>query len=384
MRIAAITMVYNEAVLLPYFLRHYEYLDEIYVLYEIDSTDDTLKILKQASNVIVKNCHAEGGLDDIDKVNLINNILHTIKADWVYVVDCDEFIFPPQESPASFLNRQDRENYNAVLAGMFQVYRHRTDKDLNPSLPPVPQRIHGDTDLFSTVIDTNKDANVNYIKPIVVKPSSEIRFQPGNHAVEGNIRISPEIYIGAHWQMADPSLAIDRRVKNKARMSERNKRLGMGYQHWDITEEWIRAECDRHLDNPLIKELDLFSKKSSKSYNLLIMRIANRAIAYEMERMKQRLQAKLESKDVRIHRLESRILRLQSQIQQIQQSIPMQLVNRYQKVINKLLPPNTHCRRPYELMLSSIRVILNKGWKGFFREVRAYLLSKRDRASKQQ
>jgi len=73
-----------------------------------------------------------------------------------------------------------------------------------------------------------------------------------------------------------------------------------------------------------------------------------------------------------------------AQINQIQQSIPMQLVNRYQKVINKLLPPSTRCRRPYELMLSSIRVILNEGWKGFFREVRAYLLSKRDRASNQQ
>lgn len=261
-RIAAVTMVYNEALLLPYFLRHYNCLDEIYVLYETDSTDDTLNILKQSSNVIVKNSHIEGGLDSIDKVNLINNTLHTIEADWVYVVDCDEFIFSPQESPYDFLSRQDCENYSIVRAGMFQVYRHKTDKDLDPSLPPIPQRVHGDPDLFSTAEGPHKPRNAFYVKPIVVKPSSDIRFQPGNHVAEGDIRVSPELYVGAHWQMADPSIAIDRRIKNRVRMSERNKRLGMGWQHWDITEEWIRAECDRHLDDPLIDELYSFSDKS--------------------------------------------------------------------------------------------------------------------------
>ncbi|EQD53561.1 Glycosyl transferase, family 2 domain protein, partial [mine drainage metagenome] len=42
-KIAAVTMVYNEALLLPYFLRHYRYLDEIHALYETDSTDESTK-----------------------------------------------------------------------------------------------------------------------------------------------------------------------------------------------------------------------------------------------------------------------------------------------------------------------------------------------------
>jgi len=195
MKIAAVMMVYNEALILPYFLRHYNYLDEIHVLYETDSTDDTLKILNQTPNVVIKNCHIEGGLDDIEKVNLINDTLHAIKTDWVYVVDSDEFIFPPKESPNDFLSRQ---NYDVVRAAMFQVYRHRTDKDLDLSLPPIPQRIHGDPDLFSTVEEPNRARNAAYIKPIVVKRSSKIRFLPGNHAVEGNVKIFPEFYTGAH------------------------------------------------------------------------------------------------------------------------------------------------------------------------------------------
>jgi len=61
----------------------------------------------------------------------------------------------------------------------------------------------------------------------------------------------------------------------------------------------------------------------------------------------------------------------------------MQLLNRYRRVIEKLLSSGTRRRRYYELGLTGIRVILNEGWKSFFREVRAYLQRKRDRASKQ-
>ena len=257
-RIAALTMVYNEALILPYFLRHYQYLDEIHVLYETDSMDETLDILNQAKNVVIEKCHIEGGLDDLKNINLINNTLHDIKADWVYVVDPDEFIFPLNESPYDFLKRQ---NYDVVRAAMFQVYRHRTDKDLDPRFPPIPQRIHGDPDLFSTVQEPNQPPNAAYIKPNVVRPSSRIRFDPGKHKVKGNQLISRECYMGAHWNMADPSIALRRRMEQKARMSETNKAHQLGRQNFGVTEERIRAICERHLDDPLIDALCSFSEE---------------------------------------------------------------------------------------------------------------------------
>ncbi len=255
MKIAAVTMVYNEALLLPYFLRHYEYLDEIHVLHETDSNDGTSEILEGASNVIIYRVHIEGGLDDIDKVNLINETLHGMQADWVYVLDCDEFIFPLHESPHSFLARQECD---VVRAAMFQVYRHRSDSDLDPSLPPVPQRVHGDADVFSTAEGENRCSNALYIKPIVVKPSAEIEFRPGNHSLSSTRETSPEFFLGAHWAMADPEVAINRRLKNRSRISGRNRTLRMTWQHWNVTEEWIRQECEQHLDDPVIEELRSF------------------------------------------------------------------------------------------------------------------------------
>jgi hypothetical protein len=75
------------------------------------------------------------------------------------------------------------------------------------------------------------------------------------------------------------------------------------------------------------------------------------------------LETSLQEKDFQIHILEF-------QIQQIQRSIPMQLINRYQRVVEKLLPRNTRRRYYYELGLTGIRAILNEGWHSFWHKFR--------------
>jgi len=88
------------------------------------------------------------------------------------------------------------------------------------------------------------------------------------------------------------------------------------------------------------------------------------------------LEADLQEKVSQIHSLKF-------QIQQIQHSIPMQLVNRYQRIVERLLRSGTRRRRYYELVPTGMRVILNEGWKSFFRKVKARLLDKRNGANKQ-
>jgi FkbM family methyltransferase len=63
---------------------------------------------------------------------------------------------------------------------------------------------------------------------------------------------------------------------------------------------------------------------------------------------------------------DAQITNLQAQIQQMQHSIPMQLVSKYQRMVEKLLRRGTLRRYYYELGLTGIRVILNEGWGSFF------------------
>ena len=93
----------------------------------------------------------------------------------------------------------------------------------------------------------------------------------------------------------------------------------------------------------------------------------------EQDRQISSLETNLQEKVAQIDSLEFQIDSLEFQIQQIQQTIPIQLVNRYERVIEKLLRPGTHRRHYYELGLSGIRVILNEGWKSFFRKAGARL-----------
>ncbi len=79
---------------------------------------------------------------------------------------------------------------------------------------------------------------------------------------------------------------------------------------------------------------------------------------------------------------DSQIAELAGFLQQIQRGIVMQLLKRYQRIVEKLLCPGTRKRYYYELALTGIRVILNEGWKSFLREMRAYIRSKRTRTNK--
>jgi len=96
------------------------------------------------------------------------------------------------------------------------------------------------------------------------------------------------------------------------------------------------------------------------------------------------LEASLEEKVSQISSLEasleekvSQISSLEAQIQQIHRGIVVQLLSRYQRVIEKLLRPGTRRRYYYELGLAGIRVILNEGWHSFWRKAKLWLRVKK-------
>jgi coenzyme F420 hydrogenase subunit beta len=85
------------------------------------------------------------------------------------------------------------------------------------------------------------------------------------------------------------------------------------------------------------------------------------------------LESNLQQKSAQITSLESdlqqksaHISSLEIQIQQINHGIVMQLLSRYQRVVNKLLPLGSRRRNCYELGLSAIRIIINEGWGRFW------------------
>ncbi len=260
MKIEIITSMYNEEFLLPFFLKHYAWVDRINVIYDEDSTDNTLNILKATKNVNILPFSFPNLKDEdlrIKKTNSVYMKLH--ECDWVLLPDADEFIF---------IKRSDfnKINSSVVSAKLFNIYRHITEKDLNIGKPIREQRRHG---VFEKL----------YNKPIIVKSGLNIEWTPGLHNIVTGIGVVRKIkksgvfkkikrktnflinnsiindygIIGAHWSNADVSFCVDRRIKaGRDRQSKVNLKKKYGIQNHGIVEEDVLNECREHQNDPMV------------------------------------------------------------------------------------------------------------------------------------
>ncbi len=241
-KITVISQFYNDALLAPLFFRHYGYADEIRILLETDTNDNTRDICLRYPNVIVEDVHCPGGHDDRCKTDNVNRTVAKIKEGWITPVDSDEFIFPEgKEDVRKFLERQTAD----VLVGTYwYVYRHRNDTDIDFNRDIIPQRTHG---------------SWSFTKIGAFRTSAGIELTIGSHWFVGEHSCSKDRYVGAHWNMADKEIA-HRRLVSRDRMSPNNRKRGYGRHNFYITEDGLIQILQNHLDDPEIPELAVWRK----------------------------------------------------------------------------------------------------------------------------
>ena len=71
-RYETISCVFNEEFLLPYYFKHYDFCDRFNILYDIDSTDNTLDILRNNPKVNLIPFEFPDGMDEALKIKFIN------------------------------------------------------------------------------------------------------------------------------------------------------------------------------------------------------------------------------------------------------------------------------------------------------------------------
>jgi hypothetical protein len=246
MKIEVIVMMYQEATLAPLFLDHYSFANKISVLLDVDTTDNTKGICNQFPNAEVHPFKFPDMMDDEIKQYAINRAALMSKADWLIVVDADEFVFNPDlaSTVPAYLSVVPEP---IVYADMWQIYRHKTEKPIDSSKPALLQRRHGDPDT------DNLPLHHAYKKPCVVRGGFGIQWIPGVHMLTHgqNLPVSKRRLKGTHWAMADADLAIQRRIYGrKLRQSQNNLKKKLSFQNHEITEEQIKAECNAHENDP--------------------------------------------------------------------------------------------------------------------------------------
>jgi glycosyltransferase involved in cell wall biosynthesis len=97
MIVHAFTMVHNEEILMPYFMRHYKTFCQKITVFDNESSDRTAEIAKDAGAEVIP--ISTGGKHDVEVLRSVMNEKYRVSrgiADWVVCAEGDEFYWHPQ------------------------------------------------------------------------------------------------------------------------------------------------------------------------------------------------------------------------------------------------------------------------------------------------
>ena len=249
MKISVVTSFFNGDLMIPYFMSHYSYADEIIVLFNDHGKPlnvTTRKLISSYPNVRIESfAYPQKKTDYAFAVDVVNQTVAKLDSDWAIVASADELVFPVgMQGAREALRDADGE---FIKVHLWWILRHRTDPDLDPTLPAIWQRRHGNP----------VREGVGCIKPLIIRPGRNIKFSVGGHGCY----IAPNVYPipssirfdGAHWLHADPTIAVQRRLRGRREnVSQRSLKDGMGVHMFNITESEELELCSQFLDAPQV------------------------------------------------------------------------------------------------------------------------------------
>ena len=236
MNITIYTITYNEEKMLPFFLDYYSTFASKIVIYDNESTDNTVEIAKKHPLVDdVYSVSTGDCLDDSMYIRIKNSCWKEDKSDYVILVDTDELIY------------HDNGIVEYLEKTKYPVYRPTGFNMVSNKFPKVGSLI---TEQIKTGIPDHY-----YNKPVIFNPNliEETQFELGTHNgifINNNQHILP---IQSELKMLHyKNLSFDYRIKRhkmfSKRISEFNQRTGAGVHYtWD--EQTQRNDFDNCLIN---------------------------------------------------------------------------------------------------------------------------------------
>ena len=211
---------------MPYIMRHYTKFSKVIIL-ESNSTDRTIEIARSMGGEVWR-YDVPDEINDEWFTSLKNNCWKESKADWVIVVDADEFVYHPTIE-------------RILKATHFSVIRPRFYNMYSDHFPASPNQIYHEVKMG--VEQTAPQAKMNIFRPSHVK---EMNYYPGCHEAFPTGRIS--ILEGSaiktlHYRNLGIDFVIERNLRARRRNSEINKLNG-----WGVHVDWSEDEWRRIFD----------------------------------------------------------------------------------------------------------------------------------------
>jgi glycosyltransferase involved in cell wall biosynthesis len=229
-KIAVYTICHNEEILLPFFVRHYSWAEEI-VIIDNDSTDESLSKVSHIPNVIVRSVRSDKALGEALLTDVKNACWKSRRGsgyDYVAIVDCDEFLWGKE-----ILHFFDQ----CILQEVTIIQPVGIDMvgDFVPN---------AESPLCQSIV--SGFSNPFYSKPCIFAPNSisDINFQPGSHRCSPvglvNLLRTEEIRL-MHFRYLSEEFFLNRSKLRRARRNENDIRKKWG-MHYDKSDQEFREE----------------------------------------------------------------------------------------------------------------------------------------------
>ena len=234
MKIHLYAHCWNEERIIPFFLRHYEPLVERMVIFDNGSTDRSRELFQRSAKVELR--HFDSG----DSFNLMN-LVETNRcwkesrgcADWVIIVDIDEFIYHP--SLRDYLAQCQKDDVTILHpVGMGMVSADFPDEA---------------SDLTKAVRRGVPEYRMD--KPAVFNPDAidEINYEAGRHTASptGRVTFPPvrEVKL-LHYKKLGLDYFVARTSEMRKRRTAMDREKGWGV-HLDRSAEQLRRDLEQML-----------------------------------------------------------------------------------------------------------------------------------------
>ncbi len=217
-------LCWNEAVILPHFLKHYAFAEKIVIL-DNGSDDGSQALVEAASNGEVRSYNTDGELSDKRYLQIKNSVWKESRgeADFVIVCDADEFLYHP-DLPG-VLNEMKRRGASILMPKGYEMVGQQTPRPEDDLLAMMREGVRLHT----------------YDKCLLFDPEAieETDFEMGCHVGHPLGRVQyfrvPGLML-LHYKHLSPEYVWDRYELYRKRMSDESIRAGIA-PHYQITRE---------------------------------------------------------------------------------------------------------------------------------------------------
>lgn len=222
--------------MLPFFFRHYDEFVQRYIIYaDLDSTDETLDILRAHPRVEIRPVSVSGDAQSLHQAGaaLIKDCWKESRttADWVIMTDIDEHVYHP-DLPGYLANCK-KNGITIIPALGFQM--------LSKSFPSSDTHLSQQLTMGAPWSQMSK---LNVFSPADI---DEINYTPGRHTAnpEGNVVLpdSDELLL-LHYKYIGFEYTHGRHEQSSQRLREMDIAHGWGHK-WRWTREQLREDWDR-------------------------------------------------------------------------------------------------------------------------------------------